>query len=178
MSVHKLFGFPYVLIEYLGSHKLDNGLARSMAEQHHTKVAKTLANMFRELLNLTFSRIRRLWCGETADQPVEIIHMAWHHSPGLLKTSLEYSYNQLQGENREIVALHPKNAVWLTACRVLKTALAYTFVEDRVRGPFPPCYLDLHFGNLLFDEKYNLTGLSIGAMRKRPHSDSYPFVQN
>lgn len=42
---------------------------------------------------------------------------------------------------------------------MLKTALAHTVIEDRVRGPFPLCHLDLHFGNLLFDDVYNLTGV-------------------
>lgn len=42
---------------------------------------------------------------------------------------------------------------------MLKTALAHTVIEDRVRGPFPLCHLDLHFGNLLSDEEYNLTGV-------------------
>ncbi|KAH7408755.1 hypothetical protein DE146DRAFT_733834 [Phaeosphaeria sp. MPI-PUGE-AT-0046c] len=106
-----------------------------------------------------YPRIGRLWCGKTADQPVEIIPMAWHHSPGPLETSLEYFYNQREGENLEIVALHPNNADWLTACWVLKTALAHTVIEDRVRGSFPLCHLDFHFGNLLFDDDYNLTGV-------------------
>jgi hypothetical protein len=128
-------------------------------QQYHAKVAKQFANVFAELQTLTFSRIGRLWCGETAGQPVEIIPMAWHHSPGPLDTSLEYFYNQRQGENREIVALHPNNADWLTACWVLKAALAHTVIEDRVRGPFPLCHLDLHFGDPLFDDEYNLTGV-------------------
>ncbi|KAF2801186.1 hypothetical protein K505DRAFT_403580 [Melanomma pulvis-pyrius CBS 109.77] len=149
MSVDEPFGYPYILMEYLGGRKLDDGLATSIPRQHQTKAAKQLANV----------RIGRLWCGETADQPVEIIPMAWHHSPGPLETSLEYFHNQRQGENREIVALYPKDADWLTACWVLKTALAHTVIEDRVRGPFPLCHLDLHFGNLLFDNEYNLTGV-------------------
>ncbi|KAF4501095.1 GDSL Lipase Acylhydrolase family [Fusarium agapanthi] len=32
-------------------------------------------------------------------------------------------------------------------------------IEDRVRGPFPLCHLDLHYGNMLFDKEYNLTGI-------------------
>jgi aminoglycoside phosphotransferase (APT) family kinase protein len=159
MSIDGPFGYPYVLMEYLGGHKLDRGLAESTPRQYQIKVAKQFANVFAELQNVTFSRIGRLWCGETADQPVEIIPMAWHHSPGPLETSLEYFYNQRQGENREIVALHTNDADWLTACWVLKTALAHTVLEDRVRGPFPLCHLDLHFGNLLFDDEYNLTGV-------------------
>ncbi|KAF2823618.1 hypothetical protein CC86DRAFT_354739 [Ophiobolus disseminans] len=94
----------------------------------------------------------------------ESIPMAWHHTPGPLETSLEYVYNRQQGANREIVALHPNDVDWLTACRVLKTALAHIslyniVVEDRVRGLFPICHLDLHFGNLLSDEEYSLTGV-------------------
>jgi len=159
MSTDQPFGYPYVFMEYLGGHTLDNGLAVSIPPRYHAKVAKQLANVFVELQNLTFNRIGRLWCGETADQPVEIIAMAWHHSPGPLETSLEYFYNQRQGENREIVAMHPNDSDWLTACWVLKSALTQIIIEDRVRGPFPLCHLDLHYGNLLFDNEYTLTGI-------------------
>ena len=159
MSADQPFGFPYVFMEYPGGHTLPNGLATTIPHQHHTKVAKQLASIFTELQNLTFSRIGRLWCGENADQPIEIIAMAWHSSPGPLETSLEYFYNQRQGENREIIAMHPDDPDWRTACWVLKAALTHIIIEDRVRGPFPLCHLDLHFGNMLFDDEYNLTGI-------------------
>ncbi|KAI9657412.1 MAG: hypothetical protein M1821_003094 [Bathelium mastoideum] len=159
MSPDQPFRYPYVFMEYLGGRTLDNVLAVSIPPQHHPKIAKQLANVFVQLQNLTFDRIGRLWCGETADKLVEIIAMAWHESPGPLETSLEYFYNQRQGENREIVASHPNDPDWLTACWVLKTALAHIIIEDRVRGPFPLCHLDLHHGNLLFDSEYNLSGI-------------------
>jgi hypothetical protein len=108
---------------------------------------------------LTFCRIGRLWCGETADQPEEIIGMAWHASPGPLDTSLEYFYHEMQGEIQEMIALHPNDPDWFTACWVLKSSLPYIIIEDRVRGPFPLCHMDLHFGNLLFDDQYNLKGV-------------------
>ena len=38
-------------------------------------------------------------------------------------------------------------------------ALTHVVIEDRVRGPFPLCHLDLHYGNMLFDDEYNLTGI-------------------
>lgn len=158
-SADQPFGYPYVFMEYLGGRTLPDGLAHSIPRQHHTKVAKQLANVFADLQNLTFSRIGRLWCGEDADQPVEIIPMAWHSSPGPLETSLEYFYNQRQGENRGNMALHPNDPDWLTACWVLKSALSHIIIEDRVRGPFPLCHLDLHFGNMLFDDEYNLAGI-------------------
>lgn len=48
---------------------------------------------------------------------------------------------------------------WLTACWVLKSALPHMIIENRVRGPFPLCHLDLHYGNMLFDMDCNLTGI-------------------
>lgn len=56
--------------------------------------------------------------------------------------------------------MHPSaDPEWLTACWVLKSALPYMIIEDRVRGPFPLCHLDLHYGNMLIDDDYNLTGI-------------------
>lgn len=72
---------------------------------------------------------------------------------------LTYFYNQRQGENRDIMAMHPHDPDWLTACWVMKTALTQIIIEDRIRGPFHLCHLDLHFGNMLFDDEYNLTGV-------------------
>ena len=86
--------------------------------------------------------------------------MAWHCSPGPLGTSLEYFYDHRKEENREITAMHSDADLdWLTACWVLKSALPHMIIEDRVRGPFPLCHLDLHYGNMLFDMDYNLTGI-------------------
>ncbi|KAI1346666.1 hypothetical protein F5Y01DRAFT_297270 [Xylaria sp. FL0043] len=158
-SADQPFGYPYVFMEYLGGRTLSTGLATAIPLEHHAKVASQLANVLAELQNLTFTRIGRLWCGENADGPAEVIAMAWHSSPGPLETSFEYFYNQRQSENREIVSMHPDDPDWLTACWVLKTALTHIVVEDRVRGPFPLCHLDLHYGNMLFDDEYNLTGI-------------------
>ncbi|KAK4232135.1 kinase-like domain-containing protein [Podospora fimiseda] len=142
------FGYPYVLMEHLGGRTLDNVLAFSIPPQHHTKVAKQLATVFAQLQTLTFDCIGRLSCGETADQPVGIISMDddGHHSPGPLETSLEYFYNQRHAQNRKI-----------SPCT--QTMKTHIVIEDRVRGPFPLCHLDLHFGNMLFDEEYNLVGV-------------------
>lgn len=158
-SADQPFGYPYIIMEYLSGRILPNGLATTIPLQHRVKVAQQLANVFSELQKLTFSRIGRLWCGEKVDQPVEIVAMAWHSSPGPLETSLECFYNQRQSENREILSMHPDDPDWLTACWVLKTALTHIIIEDRVRGPFPLCHLDLHFGNMLFDNEYNLVGV-------------------
>lgn len=32
-------------------------------------------------------------------------------------------------------------------------------VEEHVRGPFPLCHMDLHYGNILVDDEYNITGI-------------------
>ncbi|KAL7953584.1 kinase-like domain-containing protein [Trichoderma compactum] len=158
-SADQPFGYPYIIMEYLNGRILPNGLATTTPIQYRVKVAQQLANVFSELQKLTFSRIGRLWCGENVDQPVKIMAMAWHSSPGPLETSLEYFYNQRQSENGEILSMHPHDPDWLTACWVLKTALTHIIIEDRVRGPFPLCHLDLHFGNMLFDNEYNLVGI-------------------
>lgn len=158
-AVVQSFGYPFMLMERLSGRTLSNGVATAIPHGFHAKVAKQIANVFTELQNLTFSRIGRVWCGENAEQVPEIIAMSWHESPGPLETSFEYFYNQRQGQNRETVALHPDDPDWLTACWVLKTGLTHMVLEDRVRGPFPLCHLDLHYGNMLFDENYNLTGI-------------------
>ncbi|KAK1240223.1 hypothetical protein MKX08_007665 [Trichoderma sp. CBMAI-0020] len=158
-SADQPFGYPYIMMEYLSGRILPNGLATTIPLQYRAKAAQQLANVFSELQKLTFSRIGRLWCGENVDQPVEIVAMAWHSSPDPLETSLEYFYNQRQSENQEILSLHPDDPDWLTACWVLKTALTHIIIEDRVRGPFPLCHLDLHFGNMLFDKEYKLVGI-------------------
>ncbi|KAF2678646.1 hypothetical protein K458DRAFT_394697 [Lentithecium fluviatile CBS 122367] len=93
-SMEEPFGYPYVLMEYLGGRTLEKRLAESIPRLYYTEVAKQLANVFADFQNLTFSRIAQLWCGDTADLPVEVIPIAWHHSPGPLETSLEYFYNK------------------------------------------------------------------------------------
>ena len=159
LSKDQAFGYPYVLMERLAGRTLNHALALSVPVQHHSKVAKQLAAVFFELNNLTFDRIGRLWCGDSADQTVEIIGMTWHESIVPLETSLEYFYNERQGQNRQVIATYPNDPDRLTACWVLKTALAQIILEDRVRGPFPLCHLDFHYGNLLFDDDFNLTGV-------------------
>jgi hypothetical protein len=42
---------------------------------------------------------------------------------------------------------------------VLKTAVPHIVIESRIRDPFPLCHPDLHHGDLLFDDDYNLTGV-------------------
>ncbi len=32
-------------------------------------------------------------------------------------------------------------------------------MEEHVRGPFPLCHIDLHYGNILVDDDYNITGI-------------------
>jgi hypothetical protein len=159
MSADQPFGYPYVLREYLGGRSLDTGIATTVPSEHHEKIAKQLANVFAELQKLMFDRIGRGWCGENVDQPPELVAMGWHCTPGPLETSLEYLYNQQQGQNREVMALHPGDPDWLTACWVLKMAIARVVVEDRIRASFPLCHLDLHFGNMLFDNDSKLTGI-------------------
>jgi hypothetical protein len=96
---------------------------------------------------------------EDVEQPIKIITMGWHAKQGPLETSFEYFYNQKQDENREKIAVHPNDPDWNTACWILKNSLTHILIEDRLHGPFPLCHLDLHSGNMLFDDEYNLKAI-------------------
>jgi isoamyl acetate esterase len=85
--------------------------------------------------------------------------MSWHPSPGPLNSSLEYFYLRMQPMIHEMLAKHRGDPEWLTAAWVLKGALSRIIIEDNVEGPFPLCHLDLHHGNLLFDDEYNLASV-------------------
>ena len=74
-------------------------------------------------------------------------------------TSLEWFYKQRPDEDKEALKPHPEDREWNAACEILKTATNHIVVEERIHGPFPLCHMDLHLGNLLFDQEYNLTGV-------------------
>lgn len=61
-SADQPFGYPFIIMEYLGGRTFLDGLATTIPHRHHAKVARQLANVFSELQNLTFSRIGRFWC--------------------------------------------------------------------------------------------------------------------
>ncbi|KAK2753264.1 hypothetical protein FQN54_007955 [Arachnomyces sp. PD_36] len=159
------FGYPYMLTEYLPGRPCNNILARAVPLKYRSKVAKQLANVFFELQNLTFDRIGRIWTRDNADMrnnaDLKLISPAIPDgATDLLDTSLEFFHVKREAENREIVqSTHPNDADWLTACWILKIALGHMILDDRIRGPFPLCHLDLHHGNLLFDHEFNLTGV-------------------
>ncbi|POR36099.1 Protein kinase-like protein [Tolypocladium paradoxum] len=156
------FGFPYILMECLEGRILDSSIARQVPADHLPKVARQLADVLFQLENLTFDRLGRIWCGENCDEPPRVIPCAVDKTASATpcpQTSLEWFYASRQEENRRALETHVDDAQWRTACWVLKTALSHIIVEDRLHGPFPLCHLDLHYGNLLFDDEYNLTGV-------------------
>lgn len=159
LSPENPFGYPYMLAEYLPGHPCDNILAKTVPPKYRSKVAEQLANVFFELQKLTFGRIGRIWMRDDAELDI-IPPVTPNGSTRPLDTSLEFFYAKRETENREIVqSAHPNDPDWLTACWVLRIALGHMIVDDRVRGPFPLCHLDLHHGNLLFDHEFNLTGV-------------------
>lgn len=159
LTAEQPFAYPYVFMECMTGFGLGRGIVPSVPSQYRGKVAKQLANILTQLQGLTFPHIGRLWCGESNDEPVSIIPMAWHHSAGPLDTSLQYFYNQQQGTNREISKRWPDDQDRRTAGWVLMNAVTHIIIPDRVCGPFPLCHMDLHYGNLTFDDEYNITGV-------------------
>lgn len=150
-------GHPYILMEHLDGQVLGGTIASQVPLKHIPKVAKQLAEVLFQLQGLAFDRLGRLWCGENCDEPPEIIPINPDHASP--QTSLEWFYTQRQEENRRALEGRGQDPEWKTACWVLKTAIPHIIIEDRLRGPFPLCHLDLHHGNLLFDDDYNLKGV-------------------
>ncbi|KAI0486373.1 serine/threonine protein kinase [Xylaria cf. heliscus] len=82
-------------------------------------------------------------------EPPKIIPLSLNDIPGtkpIRRTSLDWFYTYRQENNR----------YWRTACWVLKTAVPHIIIEAQVHCPFPFCHVDLHYGNLLFGDDYNL----------------------
>ncbi|KAG6161900.1 hypothetical protein E4U22_007707 [Claviceps purpurea] len=156
------FGFPYVLLECLKGKTLESTMAKTVPAAYKQHVASQVADVLYQLENLTFDRLGRIWCGENCDEPPRIIPS--RSSDGSLatarvQTSLEWFYDHRQRQNRQALKEHADDPEWRAACWILKQATSHIIVEDRLHGPFPLCHLDLHFGNLLFDDEYNLTGV-------------------
>lgn len=158
-SSDALSGYPYVLLEYMPGRTCDNILAKTVPPEYTTKVAKQLANVFFELQNLAFDRIGRMMMKASNGEEFELIPPASDGNIGQPHTSLEYFHKERRAENAEILALHPNDADWATAAWILKLAISHMAMDDRVHGPFPLTHLDLHHGNLLFDEEFNLTAV-------------------
>lgn len=156
-SLNKV-GYPYVLMEYIPGRTLGGTIASQVPTRHLPKVARQLAEVLHELYGLTFSTLGQIWGGEKEDDPVRIVSVGRpSHLP--VATSLEWFFIQREAENRAALKDHPDDADWRTACWILKTAISYIVVEQGLHGPFPLCHLDFHYGNLLFDEDYNLVGV-------------------
>ncbi|OAA55463.1 Aminoglycoside phosphotransferase [Cordyceps fumosorosea ARSEF 2679] len=156
------FGFPYILMECLNGQILDSTIARQVPAEYLQHVARQLAEVLFQLENLTFDHLGRLWCGENCDEPPRIIPCEQGNEATTTprtQTSLEWFFELRQDENRRALETHADDPEWRTACWILKTAISHFIIEDRLHGPFPLCHFDLHYGNLLFDDEYNLTGV-------------------
>lgn len=154
------FGYPYMLMECLAGQTLASTVARHVPVAYHPHVARQFADVFFQLQNLSFDKLGRIWCGEGCDEPPDIIaYEGTDTAAPLPATSLEWFYNERQEQNRKAMKAHAQDPEWRTACWILKSAITQIIIEDRVHGPFPLCHFDLHYGNLLFDDEYNLTGV-------------------
>ncbi|KAI5859873.1 kinase-like domain-containing protein [Durotheca rogersii] len=161
-SPNNPFGFPYIFMECLRGRVLSSTIARQVPIAYHQKVAGQLADVLFQLENLTFDKLGRIWCGENCDEAPRIIASDQDVEPTVIvpkKTSLEWFYELRQDQNRAALEGHAHDPEWRTSCWILKTAISHFVIEDRLHGPFPLCHFDLHYGNLLFDDEYTLTGV-------------------
>ncbi|KAI3337192.1 kinase-like domain-containing protein [Xylariaceae sp. AK1471] len=141
-------GYSYILMERLDGRVLGGLIASKVPSEYLPKVASQLAEVLFQLNGLAYDYLGRLWCGATSDGPTKTIPLSPDNasSPNSTpQTSLEWFYAHGQEDNRLALEHHPHDPEWRIA--------------SRVHGPFPLCHLDLHHGNLLFDDDYNLKGV-------------------
>ena len=155
-------GYPYILMEHINGRTLDESIACEVPSKYILKVANQMARVFFELGSLTFGRPGRIWKGRDGKRPLEMVPSdACKTTPQEpdIYTSREWFYRHRQENNRQALDSHGHDPQWRTACWVLKEAVPHILIEDRVYGPFPLCHVDLHRGNILFDDEYSIKGI-------------------
>ncbi|RDL39360.1 uncharacterized protein BP5553_03700 [Venustampulla echinocandica] len=156
VSTTNPFGFRYILMEALPGHVPDSSFAKTVPQSKWDKVAEQFADYYFQLSNLRFDHIGSLSSGlDTADE----LSIAPYNGSGPFSTSLEYFHNTRKKQTRAIKSAHGNDEQWSTAAWILEQALPAMVVEEYVRGPFPLCHMDLHYGNILVDDDYNITGI-------------------
>lgn len=152
------FGFRYLLMQALPGHIMNAVLSRSVPSHQINKVASQLADYYHQLSRLRFDRIGRLWAGpQSADAEISIIPAA--QCTRAFHTSLEHFHTLRRAQTRSILTDHADDRHWTTAAWILELALPSMVLDQHIHGPFPLCHVDLHYGNILFDDDFNITGI-------------------
>lgn len=155
-------GYPYILMEHIDGRILDGSIACEVPSEYILKVANQMARVLFELGSLTFDRPGRIWKGRDGKRPLEMVPSdvckTTSQEPDIY-TSREWLYRHRQENNRQALDSNGHDPQWRTACWVLKEAVSHILIEDRVYGPFPLCHVDLHRGNILFDDEYNIKAI-------------------
>ncbi|KAK3937910.1 kinase-like domain-containing protein, partial [Diplogelasinospora grovesii] len=163
------FGFPYMFMSALSGRTLDGKFALSIPEQHKAKVASQLARYWYELSQITFDRIGRIWSEPGADD-YQIISLPSYgvrnRQPGFygigpFRTSCAYLSGIRRGMDDMLRAQHQDAwPQWQRPCRALRDAIPLlSRALQHQRGPFPLSHPDLHYGNIMVDDNFNVTGI-------------------
>jgi aminoglycoside phosphotransferase len=164
------FGFPYMFMSALPGRTLEKTFALSVPEKYQRKVAGQLARYWHELSQVTFDQIGRIWGGPGADEDLRIISLpsfgAQDCAPGLyaigpFKTSGAYFSGIRKGMNDLLRAQH-RDAwpQWSAPCQALTDVIPSLTIAPRRRSArFPLAHIDFHYGNVLLDDDYNVTGI-------------------
>jgi isoamyl acetate esterase len=155
------FGFRYMLMEAIPGQPLTRGLARLVPEEFMEKVSRQIGEIYFQLSTIRFDKIGRL-TKKGEDIEVTSFHLwSYDKATAPLATSLEYFYLSLQERNR--AALRHRSTDYTkefeTASWVLSQSLPNIVLEKAIYGPFPLCHVDLHHGNILFNERWEITGI-------------------
>jgi isoamyl acetate esterase len=151
-----------MLMDKLPGRPLTSGLALSLPKEHLEKVARQFADIYVQLSTINFDKIGRLY---RKGKEVDVISFVIGDNDELaspLATSLEYFYLNVRSRNRATLQSVPsadRVEDFKTAGWVLGQSLTNVVIERAMYGPYPLCHMDLHHGNILFNEQYDITGI-------------------
>ena len=152
------FGFRYVLMQALPGHHLDDDLSTSIPCEYWDKVVDQLSDYWHQLSHLRFDSIGRLWCERNIDQREPIL-IPIEGLGGPFLTSLEYFHALRRSHNQHIEAAHASDKEWGASSWILEQAIPSMIIDNYIHGPFPICHMDFHYGNILIDNDFNITGI-------------------
>lgn len=161
------FRYPYMLMSVLPGASPTNHLSLCLPDDHKTKVASQLASVIHQLSTITFPQTGSIWTGyNLSDLPSVIRLCNIEDELGPFSSSLADLTATRQRYNREIRDGHwddgdaPWEEEWKPICEAFTGTISTALVSSaHRRGPFPLTHFDLHPGNMLFDDDWNLTGI-------------------
>lgn len=122
-----------------------------------------MANYIKQLGDITFPSIGRIWAGDGLDQTPQIISFVTDdEDKGPFNSSTAYFRGLQQGIDDYIAESHGDDddwPEWHRYSRICNEAFHFFVYPELRRGPFPLWHRDFRFKNVLVDDDFNITGV-------------------